>query len=1175
MKDATHKTPRFMAALHGAGRKVSHTLLSAALIAMTGLAAQPAHAEISQIPLFVGGQVDPNILFVLDDSGSMQWEVMPDENLHFSIYLFPRPSSVYGGSVYTSQVPDFLDNNIHNAFGRSPHNNTVFYNPEITYQPWVDENNNSMGDALPTAAPYNPANSGAGTMNLTVQQTQSAYWFRNTTNNNLNNAWYSCGPPCNQSFYPITFFMYKGSGDVAAPSSYVKYQIRGSSGYRRDLDGGSETGVSTFTWDNGIERTVLEERQNFANWFTYYRSRILAARAGIGRAFAQQGKGMRVGFGAINKGSTSIDGVSTRTIIRGLRPFSGTDRADFFTNLYEHPIPTAGTPLRRALDDAGIYYSRTDNRGPWGNTPGTNDTTDHLTCRQSYTVLMTDGYWNSSAAGTSGARANNDGTDGPTITGPDSQSFTYEAVSPFTDGWSNTLADVAMYYWKRDLRTDLDNEVPVSPIDPAFWQHMVTFGVGLGVTGTIDPDDAFAAIDSGATITWPQPSTSGTTEKIDDLLHAGVNSRGGFFSAADPDTFATELADTLDTIVNRAKTSTTKMSVTSPFFAQGESRTFRASYDSDGWSGELVSFTLEEDDDGDLIITEDWQAEDGILAYGSRNILSINGGTGIDFLWANLNATQKGYLGADATEQQAVLNYLRGDDSGEGTTYRDRGTGLDRHVLGDIVNSDPVYVHKEHFGYHTLGGTEGSTYPAYRESKKARDPMVYVGANDGMLHGFKAKTGAEVFAYVPNAVYSNLKSLSEPDYTHKFFVDGKIHVSDAHIGGAWKTILVGTLGAGGKSVFAIDVTDPSATAMNASKVLWEYTEADLGYTFAKPVIARLKDGTWAAIFGNGYGSASNRAFLYIVNLATGALIRKIDTGAGDATTPNGLSGPSYYLESGGTSQYASTVYAGDLLGNLWKFDLTHNNSNNWDVAFKTGPNKYPLFTARNASNQVQPITVEPDLKRHDDGGYQVFFGTGKYFETGDPGDLTEQTLYGIRDDNSSRIMETDRSTLQAQTIIYEATFADIPVRAYSDNSVNWSTKRGWYMDLVSPVNGAEGERMIRPPEIWFDRLRFNTIIPNEDPCSGGGRSWLRQEIDFKTGARLNYPIFDLDGDGEYDSVTIDGEEVPIGGIGNGDGGGIGEGVSVGGYYVPPDGEVFPYFDGLEGVLGRQGWREIR
>lgn len=1091
--------------------------------------------EISQTPLFLGSQVPPNILYILDDSGSMNLSFIPSG--YVDAAANSTPEETICGQRTTNRV-------------KSSSYNSIYYDPGVTYVPPLNHLGVSLGNASFTAAKINGYSASSSTVNLS---------------NNFRPTWSGSSTGCSDSN------QYAHSDGRAAYYYVFDPDLGGCAGtdlQKRNSD--SCYSIRTVSSTSGPGNT--DERVNFANWYQYYRTRLMLAKAGSSRAFAQLGEWPRIGYGRINQGSNTVDSVSTTTLQRGVRTFSGTDREQFFNWLFALGTQTF-TPLRRALDAAGQYYTRTDERGPYSTTPGLAGG-QNLSCRQNYTVLMTDGYWNDAQAATSAARNNNDGTNGSTITGPNGRTYTYTHRSPFTDTRSNTLADVAMYYWRTDL-TNLTNNVPTSPQNPAFWQHMVTFGVGLGVPTAVNPEEAFTAIESGATITWPDPETSNTGTsnlppgRADDLLHAAVNSRGGFFNAQDPDEFATRLSNTLSTIVTRAARSSTAISTTSVFLDTG-TKVFQARFDSNDWSGKVLAFQPTVVNDR-LSLTQLWDAEAALPLPASRNILSWNGTSGTTFTLNGLTAAQRTPLGADDAERAAVINYIRGVRDGEGGVYRQRGA-----LIGDVINSDPVFAHRENFGHNILGGTEGSTYLSYVNSKISRTPMVYVGANDGMLHAFNANNGAEVFAFVPSAVIPNLKQLTQKDYEHRYYVDGGIHVSDAFIGGSWKTILLGTTGAGGRSVFAIDVTNP--TAVDASKVLWEFTaanDADLGFTMGgRPLIARLNNGVWAAIFGNGYGSPSGKAVLYVVNLATGALIRKIDTGADGA---NGMSAPIFFYQSDGDSLFAGTIYAGDLRGNLWKFNLTANNISNWDVSFSQGQTRLPLFSAQR-SGQLQPITTAPELRRHPRGGYLVMFGTGKFFALGDLTDNSVQSIYAIWD-NGSRITQTDRSTLQVQSIIAEGTSGGFNTRAVSSNTVDWATRRGWYLDLVFPSNTPQGERVLRSPVVWFDRLRVSTTTPSTDPCSAGASSW-NMELDFLTGGRLQYGIFDLNNDGTMDTMTATESgkpvTVPVSGFSTA---GVGVVPAVIGSSLATDPDCPDcnpgYFPGIEDMRGRQTWREIR
>jgi type IV pilus assembly protein PilY1 len=368
-------------------------------------------------------------------------------------------------------------------------------------------------------------------------------------------------------------------------------------------------------------------------------------------------------------------------------------------------------------------------------------------------------------------------------------------------------------------------------------------------------------------------------------------------------------------------------------------------------------------------------------------------------------------------------------------------------------------------------------------------------------------------------------------YSHKFFVDGSPTAWDAHLGGAWKTVLLGSTGAGGKSVFALDVTNPDS--FGPTRVLWEinqdttgYTD-DLGYTIGQGVVAKLYNGDWAAIFGNGYQSTNQKAILYIVRLSDGALIKKIDTGVGSSTANNGLGTPTLY-DANGDDIY-DTVYAPDIRGNVWKFDISSADPTSWGIAYAaaTGfPNGAPLFQARNASNAVQPIQARVELARPPAGvpGVMVLFGTGRFFASGDNADNSGQSFYGILD-NGTAISSTDRSSLQQQTIsTTNVTFRGVdntPLRSVSTNTVDWTSKRGWYMDLPT-----SGERVIGTAAIRAGRVIFTTIIPSFDPCTFGGSGWL-MEVDVRTGAQLPYSVFDTSGDGNVNDSDIQLAGVPI------------------------------------------------
>lgn len=1029
-------------------------------------------AEIPDTPLQTSIATDPNVMLVLDDSGSMHFEIMPDEYTmgpgDGTNYVFPRADDVYGGSNndYDNYVPT-VEDHAFNALTRSPQVNTVYYNPAVTYTPWSTADGSLYSNASRTCAPHNPIRPSAGCRNLTV------------SNSNYNgNRWITCNSSgsCssttnNKTYWPATYFFHKG-GDKWTWSNYVRQEIRPTitsySGHGRTARTDCANGVCTYD----------QEIQNFANWYTYYRSRILTARAGIGKAFSGQGTGLRVGFGAINKASSSVDGANRQTIISGVRQFSGTDRTNFFTKLYEHIIPAKGTPLRRALDDAGQYYSWRDERGPWSSTPGQTGGTN-FACRQSYTILMTDGYWNGDAANT--ATGNQDASNGPIHTGPNNQSGQFISKSPFTDSYSNTLADVAAYYWKNDLYPTLANAVPTSTRNPAFWQHMVTFGVGLGVQGAVNPDIAFNAIDANPpqSVTWNNDPASSNPGKIDDLLHAAVNSRGAFFSAQNPTEFAQALTDMLNEIVDR-KSSSGSVSANSTRLSTS-SLVFSASFNTNGWEGELEAYGLSANG---VSSAPTWKASTKIPSPDNRRIFTISGGNKVEFLWSNLSGDDRTALG-----NQDILNYLRGDRSKEtanGGTLRKRNNNTTSVPLGDIVHSSPIYDD---------------------DSK-----VVYIGANDGMLHAFNTTNGVELFAYIPSPMLAKMAQLSNPTYEHKYFVDGELDFASKSDTFLNRSYLVATLGRGGKGLFGLDVTNPAS--FSAGNVAWEYTsttDTDLGYMIGKPVIARMNDGSVVALVGNGYNSTSGRAVLYMINLATGTVKAKFDTGVG---TDNGLATPGVFDANGdGLVDY---IYAGDLKGNVWKFDVSSKTSSAWS--------RSKFFTAVDSSDIPQPITsqinVYVNYLRGDihAGKRFLFFGTGAYFRKTDPDDKSVQTWYGLIDEGSSI---SGRSLLRPRTVASLLTADGMPARSFSRATTgDMANRKGWYIDWINPGNSKIGERMITPSVLYrFSEptLIGSSIIPEaDDPCQPGGTGYINA-INAFTGASLAASPFVF---GNYNGSTI-------------------------------------------------------
>lgn len=573
---------------------------------------------------------------------------------------------------------------------------------------------------------------------------------------------------------------------------------------------------------------------------------------------------------------------------------------------------------------------------------------------------------------------------------------------------------------------------------------------------------------------------------------------------------------------------------------------YQSVFNSGFWTGGLRAFGF--DSDGFIKDFPDWDAADLIPVHNSRQIFVGDQGSAVPFLWDSVSDTIKNALTLtdDPLVGEDRLNFLRGDQSLEdrkGGPFRNRveqfpGRPQRENILGDIINSAAAYVKDINYGLNALpdnlGGpeyTEWRTSLANPDSENFRPAMVYVGANDGMLHAFDAETGVERWAYIPSMVVGDLHELTDPNYIHRYFVDGSPRVSDAYFdptGGnqpEWGTVAVGSLGAGGGGIFAIDVTDP--LAFNGSQVLWEFStadDADLGYTMSQPTIAAMQDEKFYAVFGNGYNSVNNEAVLYIVDLSTGDLAKKLTVPEiSGQSGPNGLSTPAVVDVNG--DRVADVIYAGDLRGNLWKFDVSDKNprfnqvNNGWSV-----DGGAPLFTAVGTNGETQPITIRPEVTGHPEGGYMVFFGTGQYIALGDevvplePEDREVHSFYGIRDLDGAAV---SRDRLVEQSITVEDQFNpnDPEGQRYRETTENPPTAeldQGWYIDLVSPVKGRQEERVVVEPVLSGGEIIFVTLVPSEDACSFGGESWV-MAMDAMTGRMPNVSTMDTNGDGLINS----------------------------------------------------------
>jgi type IV pilus assembly protein PilY1 len=503
-----------------------------------------------------------------------------------------------------------------------------------------------------------------------------------------------------------------------------------------------------------------------------------------------------------------------------------------------------------------------------------------------------------------------------------------------------------------------------------------------------------------------------------------------------------------------------------------------------------------------------------------------------------------------------ILDYVRGrTDNVSALSFRYR-----TRRLGDIVHSAPLLVGKAVSANNDgVDNDDDGFADAYDPGGEYSGGTIFAGGNDGMLHAFNAQNGWERFAYVPNLVFDNLKNLKAVGYSHQFYVDKTPYAKEVIVSATRrKTYLVGGLGKGGKGYYCLllrdrvlssgswadswnvdnvgDSTSENSLVTN-NLVQWEYpragvTDDDMGYSFSEAYIVKTNssnsDHRWVVIFGNGYNSVNNKAVLYVLDL-DGNVIRKIDTGvAGD----NGLSTPA--LVDVNNDQKLDYVYAGDLKGNMWKFDLTDSDSTYWDVAYNDGTDPKPLFPAG------KPITSKPDIMRHcSENGYMVIFGTGKYLHNDDRTDTSQQTIYGIwdygdDDDDSEYLGSLNHTTgalsspsmlgsaLLKQTVVDLRTINGDIYRTFSDNEPQWHTVPdtdsedqnanptyhvGWYVDFPN-ASPYEGERVFKNILIRDGKAYVISFIPDASPCSGGGNSFL-YVVNACTGGRLNVGQFEI------------------------------------------------------------------
>lgn len=1194
----------------------------------TDATAQSSTTAPSQNPLLSQGSVvPPNMMVTLDTSWSMVYPYIPegDVRLPGGTAKFPGFTSVIihpDDNRYTvdqgrakgdgGAIPGDPTGNasVFQMQMRSPDVNGLYYNPAVTYKPWLKSKDPSTTPATEVRYPdasfkqalFKPdvlantsraANTPPNYADLSlVQAARTAVWCNNPpaiSGDKLTCT--STSKPFNPGLY------YRLDGTAAgcplvngAPNPndarcYTKYDVNGSGPFpnystRTDCTKGAST------------CTQAQEQQNFANWFVYYRARLLMAQAALPETFLQlKDNKMRTGWATIHQPISQIDGIDTRNVVSGVRTMDATRKEQFVnwirafksdntvTDATPDPTMHPQTPLLAAMAGVGDYFSRHDKHGPWANDPeiGDSDPSKALSCRRSFNILITDGYYTDSkpqtyASGSAVPIGNDDGTKANTaITGPNNQSFTYSAPLPYADKMSGTLADVAMHYWVNDLFPDspdgtpgMPNNVPagkdVITQDPAFWQHLVQFAIGLGVTGNIAADTPQATnaqlklVASGKKGWWDSTDVANNNAPVgsndhlaDDLLHATVNSRGQYFKVSNPVALTTALTTALSRANRQTGLKQAGLALQS-INSGGTNVKYVPEYTTVSWTGDVKAYDA--DASGNFSTKYAWSANEQLPSPADRNIATWNGSKGASFNWdgaTGIGAANQALiqLPSGATGPK-LIDYIRGDTSNE-----DNGVsmGLFRQrdsLIADIVDSTPTLLQGNvNLRYDLLAtGTPGqSTYNDFVARKSARPPLLVVGDNGGVLHFFadydaKASTpnkstnrGQEVFAYVPQAAMSGLGNFASRDYgtdsnPHHFAVDGPLTESDAYFNEDWQNVLIGTMGAGGRAIFALNVTSGIATtktpppALGPDSVIWEKSstdDGDFGYMIGDAQVGVLPNGHWTVFVGNGPYSDKGHAVLMLIDLSTG-VISKVDASS-KADSGNGLGAVQLVKNS---NQQVVTIYAGDLKGNLWRFDVNPSDPNS---SISVGLGGQPLFEGSGS----QPITAAPAVVSHPKGGNMVVFGTGKLFDDKDPGDATTQTLYGVWDAPSGTpsglaTSNIKQGNLVEQKIITTPVTTNKANQAFYDiqfNNVDYKAKNGWFMDLTL---GA-GQRLIYPMTVIRDFVLINTVVPAApsslpscESTNGMGYTFLLPAV--MDGKYAKTQIWDTNGDGVVDGNDV-------------------------------------------------------
>ena len=654
--------------------------------------------------------------------------------------------------------------------------------------------------------------------------------------------------------------------------------------------------------------------------------------------------------------------------------------------------------------------------------------------------------------------------------------------------------------------------------------------------GGFDQDKVSATYTLGSTLPVASWDSKGT---------AGANGADGvpdtYFYAIDPAELEKSLNQVFATILKAggaapaAATSSRTAAGGYVYVSTHSIKSQTSDADADA-SGEFLRYSFQPN--GQVALSPDWDGGAKLTIQDwstGRKILSRSSAGPIAFRWASLDTIQQAALnkngvGTVDTKGQDRLEWLRGNNTKE--TVAGGLRARPRTKLGSIVNSTPWFTGRPSAGY--SASQYGGGYPSFRAANTATN-AVFVAANDGMLHAFDGVNGNELFAYIPQSVYSKLPAISDKNYAlnsttaNNVNTDGSVMAADIKVGNDWNTYLFGSMGRGAKGVYALNVTAPQnvSEASPSAVAKWEFTTAsmpnntpdmaDLGFivgrtnakTNGQPYqVGYMANGKWAAIYGNGYNSTSGNAALFILftdgppsgtaTWTAGTHYVKIATGATGNGPNNGLSSPTP-VDTDNDGKI-DVIYAGDLKGNVWKFNVSDANPSNWKLA-TTG--NVPLYQAKTGVSgtstlAAQPITTAIQPFPHPQGGYQLVVATGKFLESIDYPQVPVQfknSVYGIYDrPGNVSTLTVGRTNLVEQAISFNS---GSNIRSISKNTVSYTIKDGWFFDLPDSSEGVgfnplyEDVRRVNlksiAPESTSDGCRYDSIGYDMtlDPISGG------------------------------------------------------------------------------------------